>query len=875
MDWLYPKILLLAIPALLFLIWVDARSTHPMHLVRRRLLLVVRALLLLLALLCLASPARLIKGKRQSVVVVMDHSMSQGPAGLKLVYQASQQIREGFKAGTSVGYVAVGREGIVLGYPGRERKELFDHPRSELLESNGAASNFERAVQLARGIFPSGASRHIVIVGDGVETQGSLLNASREAAVSGIQIHALGVAGVARPDVRITKLVSSQSRINEGASLELEATVEGSLSGPGRIRLFENGIEVDRVAVRITAGKALRHRFKRVPERRNIYNYRVVIEGFEGRDAIPENNEAMTIVDVRGKPLLLYVEGEQGESHFLVDAMKREGIRLDLRSPEGLPSSLQKLAGYDGLILSDVAAQRIGETRMTAIRDYVEKLGGGFIMIGGMNSFGVGGYYRTPVEEILPVKLKAPDQEEIQSSALALVIDRSGSMSGQKIEICKSAAIATAELLSSKDYIGVYAFDSQVHEVVPMTKVTSTSAIANQISLLGSGGGTNIYPGMAMAREELGKVKAKIKHMIVLTDGQTSGQGYQALASQCHAEGITISTVAVGAGAQVGLLQAIAAAGGGQSYATMDPAAITRIFTQDTLVHTGRMIREEAFEPELVEKNPMLRDWKNGEAPPLLGYVKTNRKATSQVPLVTDTGDPLLAHWRFGLGKVTAFTSDCKSRWAALWVEGWPGYSQFWAQVIRETARPPQGLNMDLRLKEKGEEVLIAVDLAEDAGTRRNGATVKADVYYVPSNALASGMKSVSTLPLDQQGPGWYEGTFRPTDPGVYLVRARSGSRIVSAGYVHNPSSEVASGRVDEEILKKACDITGGKYLKSASEKLNLSGTNIARYVELWPGLLLVFLFLFLVDIGIRRLENVLGVQEQFLRLFRRAGRSQ
>lgn len=870
MDWLYPKILLLAIPALLLLIWFDAKSTHPMHSSRRRFLLVVRALLILLALACIASPARLIRSKSQAVVFVMDHSRSQGAAGLDAVYEATRQIREGFGGGTSVAYVAAGREGEVIAYPGASDASVFENQRNDLLEKNGAATNFGRAVQLARGIFPSGSSRHVIIVGDGVETQGSLLTVAKEAAVSGIQIHAFGVAGSARPDVRVTKLISSQSRINEGASLNLEATIEGSLSGDGKIRLFENGVEVDSVDLKVKAGEVLIHQFKRVPERRNIYNYRVVVEGFEGRDAIPENNEALTIVDVRGKPLLLYVEGEEGESRYLVEAMKREGIRLDVRTPEGLPDSLQEIAGYDGLILSDVPAHRIGETRMNAIRDYVEKLGGGFVMIGGMNSFGVGGYYRTPIEEILPVKLKAPDQEEMQSSALALVVDRSGSMSGQKIEICKSAAIATAELLSTKDYIGVYAFDSQVHEVVPMTKVTSTSAIANQISLLGSGGGTNIYPGMSMARDELGKVKAKVKHMIVLTDGQTSGQGYQALASQCHAEGITISTVAVGAGAQAGLLQAIAAAGGGQSYATMDPAAITRIFTQDTLVHTGRMIREEAFEPDLVEKHPMLRDWENGLAPPLLGYVKTNRKATSQIPLVTDTGDPLLAHWRFGLGKVTAFTSDCKSRWAALWVEDWPGYSQFWSQIIRETSRAPQGLNMDLRLEEKGEEVLIAVDLAEDAGTRRNGASVEADVYYVPSNALASGMRGITTVQLDQKGPGWYEGTFRPTDPGVYLVRAKSGAQIVSAGHVHNPSGEVASGRVDSELLKKACEITGGNFLSSADDKLELTGSKVARYVELWPALLILFLALFLIDLCIRRWENVMGIWEQGQGLFRR-----
>ena len=869
MDWFYPNALLLILPGLALLFWFDLKSTHPMPAGRRRFLFLVRSLLLILAVVAIASPAKLLTSRDQSVLFLLDHSRSQGEAGMSAVYDTARSVSDQVDGSATVGYLATGEEGRLLLNPGSGGFPNLEEAPA-LMDEIGASSNFERGFQLARGLFPGGSSRHLVLVGDGVETRGSLLEAAREAAIAGIKIHAIGVSGEIQPDVRVTRLTSSQSRLNEGASLELEAIIESSLSGPGRIRLFENGVEVEELSVDLVAGETLEQRFKRVPEKRNIYNYRVVIEGFEGRDSIPENNEALSIVDVRGRALYLYIEGEEGESRYLVDAMGREGIRLDVRTPEGLPESLQELAGYDGIILSDIPAHRIGEARMSAIRDYVEKLGGGFVMIGGMNSFGVGGYYRTPIEEVLPVKLKAPDHEESQSSALALVIYRSGSMSGQKIEICKAAAVASAELLSNKDFIGVYAFDSQVHEVVPMTKVTSTSTIAGQIALIGSGGGTNIYPGMAKAREELNAVKAKVKHMIVLSDGQSSGDGYQALASQCHAEGITISTVAVGSGAQVGLLQSVAAAGGGQSYVTMDPNSIVRIFTQDTLTHTGRMIREEAFEPRLVEAHPMLRDWEDGLAPPLLGYVKTNRKATAQVPLVTDTGDPLLAHWRFGLGKVTAFTSDCKSRLAALWVSDWPGYSALWSQILRETARPPQGLNMDLRLEESGSDVKVAVDLAEDAGTRRNGATVEAEVFYVPASALASGMKTVATLTLEQEGPGWYSSQFRPYDPGVYLVRARSGSQIVSAGYVHNPSEEVATGRVDEALLRQVCEITGGTYLESADQPLELTGTDVARYVELWPYLMMAFLAVFLLDLFIRRWENVMGVGDQVMRLFGR-----
>lgn len=873
MDWLHPKILLLAIPLLALLFWFDARSTHPMSMARRRILLVLRTLLVLLALLCLASPARVVQSREQSAIFVLDHSLSEGAEGLEKVYAAARQIASRLPGDVAVGYVAAGAEGEVIDYPkgggggasvgGTTPLPEDAAPGEERMKRIGTETNLARAVGLARGIFPSGSSRHIILIGDGLETSGSLEEAARESAVAGIKIHTLGVSGVAKPDVRVTRLASSQSRLTEGASLELTASIETSVAGKGQAVLYENGLKIDSREFETEAGGVATMVFQRSPEKRNIYNYRVAIESFDGEDAIPENNEALTIVDVRGQPLLLYVEGEDGESKYLVNAMAKEGIRLDVRTADGLPETLREMAGYDGIVLSDIAAHKIGEARMTAMRDYVDKLGGGFVMIGGMNSFGVGGYYRTPIEEILPVKLKAPDQEEFQSSALAIVVDRSGSMSGQKIEICKSAAIATAELLNSKDYIGVFAFDSAVHVVVPMTRVSSTSAIANQISTLAAGGGTNIYPGMAAAREELNQVKAKIKHMIVLTDGQTSGQGYQALASQCQAEGITISTVAVGAGAQIGLLQAIAAAGGGQSYVTMDPSAITRIFTQDTMVHTGRMIREEAFEPKLVEANPMLRSWQDGQAPPLLGYVKTNRKATAQVPLVTDTGDPLLAHWRYGLGKVTAFTSDCKSRWASLWVGQWDGYSQFWAQVLRETARAPQGQNMDLSLDEMGDQVVVSVDLLEDAGTRRQAAEVEADVYFVPSNALGSSLRLIATRTLEQVGPGTYQTDFRPGDAGVYLVRARSGAQMVSAGHVHNPSAEVATGQIDEALLRKAADLSGGSYLESADAELVLEGSDVSRYVELWPLLVKIFLALFLLDLLVRRWENVLGVFEQ------------
>lgn len=858
MDWEHPLALLLVLPAAAVLVWASLRSTRPMSPARRRALLTVRALCVLLVILAISGPAIERLSREEAVVFVLDHSQSQGDAGSAAQREAANRLVASLDDGVAVGFVSAGSATIVRGAPGSGTRSL---PADDPLLATGTDTDLASAVKLASGLFPPGASRRLVLLGDGLETRGDVEAAAREASVAGVRIDAVPIAGERLPDVRLTALRASRSRLHEGAHLALHADVESSLRGDGRVRLFENGIEVESKPVSLEVGQQLTVTFDRTPHQRDLYRYRAAVEGF-AEDAVPANDEAMALVDVRGRPVILYVEGEAGEARYLVDAMEKENIRLVPREASGIPRDLQELAGFDAVVFSDLAATQVSDEQMLLLRDYVETLGGGFLMIGGKNSFGVGGYYRTPIEEILPVKMKAPDKEEKFAVALMLVIDRSGSMSGQKLEIAKSAAAATVQLLSPKDFVGVVAFDSMAHPVVPIQNVSSPEAIAAQIAAINEGGGTNIYPGMTTGREWLNSVQAKAKHMIVLTDGQSEGAGYGELAAQMRAEGMTISTVGIGEGADMNLLQQIAAAGGGQFHASMDPANLPRIFTQDAMTHMGKLIREEAFQPQAVERHPMTQGWPADAAPALLGYVKTHRKATAQVPLVTDQGDPLLAVWRFGAGKVAAFTSDCKSRWGALWIAGWQdGYNQFWAQVLRETARQPQGQLMDLSLVRDGDSVRLDVDVLSDAASYENEAQVQATVYFVAANSLASNLEPIAELTLDQSGPGRYTGTFAPRGPGVYLVRSQAGNRSATAGIVEPVSAESATGQVNLALLEKVAVMTGGAVLDRAAASLPAwEGTGQPSYLELRPLLLVLMLLAFTGDVVIRRWENVLGL---------------
>lgn len=853
MDWESPKLLLLILPAVALLLWIESRSSHPMSGLRKRLLFVVRAIGVMLALAALAGPARVTQTGRKALGIVIDASQSMGTEGLAKVNAEAKRMRQSLGSDIDSFVVQLGAQPELL--PEASTPAM----QAEWQKKNGGDSHYADAIEYAEALFPPGASRNILLIGDGHETRGSLLVAAREAAVSGIKLHALPISGPRRPDARMIALSPNRTRLFEGASLSLKAVFESTIEATGTLKLYENGIEVEKRPVSLKTGATQEITFTRTPSTRNTFQYRAVLEGVAG-DSLPGNDSALAIVDVRGRLRLLYIESDASEARYLMQAMEKEGIELDLRQPGNLAITFDQLGGYDGVILSDVPAHQLGEPLMNALRDYVDKLGGGLIMLGGPGSFGVGGYYRTPIEEVLPVRLKAPDEEEKQSAAVAIVLDRSGSMAGEKLEMAKSAAIATAEVLGHNDSLGVWAFDSEAHVVAPMTRLTSTNAVSGQIAAIASGGGTNLQPAFQLGREALLRTKARVKHMIILTDGQTAGAGYEQLASQCRGEGLTISTVAIGEGSHVALLQAIASSGGGQSYSTMDASSITRIFTQDTLMHTGRMIREEPFIPELKEKHPILTGFEKWDSPTLLGYVKTTRRTSAQVPLVTDTGDPLLAHWRFGLGKATAFTSDAKSRWASLWITRWNGFGRFWSQVLRETARAPQGRLMDLSARMEGDDARISVDLLADAGTRANNAIVEAEVFHVAADALGAPMKAVQKLALRQDAPGTYTSDFKPIQAGVYLIRAQSGAEMVTTGLIHNPSTESSLGTVNETLLKEAVRITGGDYLADSSRLPNLETTKAVQHEELWPPLLLALLFIFLIDTAIRRWEHVVGL---------------
>jgi hypothetical protein len=424
-------------------------------------------------------------------------------------------------------------------------------------------------------------------------------------------------------------------------------------------------------------------------------------------------------------------------------------------------------------------------------------------------------------------------------------------MGGDKIEMAKSAARSAVELLGASDQIGVIAFDGDAYTISEMQSASDKGRVSDEIARIEAGGGTSMYPGMEQAYEFLVAAPAKLKHVIVLTDGISSPGDFEGLASTMASARITVSTVAVGSDADTGLLEEIAKTGGGRYYFTDDPAAVPQIFAKETVTASKSAISEQPFVPQIVRATQAFAGLDLESAPFLLGYVATRPKATSEVVLATEKGDPLLAWWRYGLGMTAAFTSDAKSRWAAEWLP-WPGYSKFWAQTVRHLMRKGDAKGQTVDIVERGGRATLTLDAADPAGRFVNEAETEMTLI---DPQLAS-----RKLPLAQTAPGRYVAEFDTPRAGAYhieIVQRKGGQELwrQSRGLTVGYSDELRLRPTNEELLRQLAAVSGGKHGAAAEDVFAADDRTAQRPMPLWHYLVTAAALLLVVDVGLRRID--------------------
>jgi Ca-activated chloride channel homolog len=461
------------------------------------------------------------------------------------------------------------------------------------------------------------------------------------------------------------------------------------------------------------------------------------VEIVPDKDFFPVNNSASTVVQVSGKPRVLVLHEEPKDMRAAVTALRQQNIDVDIRGKRGLPTTIEEMAAFDAILLSNVPAHQLTPRQHEMLRQYVTDLGGGLGMLGSGDSFGLGGYFKTPVEEVLPIVSRFEKEKERPSMALALVLDKSGSMEGIPIQLARQAAKLAVEMLTSRDQVAVIGFDSEAQVFCEMTPASDQGSIQAAIDSMAADGGTNMFPALEHAAVMLRTTSAKVKHVIVMTDGQTAEGDNLGLTRRLADDGATVSSVALGDGAARELLQQIAEAGNGRYYETTDPNNVPQIFTRETLQASRSAIKEDIFAPVLVTPHAALAGFTEAELPPVLGYAMAQPKPTAQVLLGLETGDPLLALSRHGLGMGLAYTSDLTDRWGAEMLS-WENGGAFWAQLIRTIARRTDTEGMELSTQAKHGRYQLTITRTATDGSPVTGLSWTANSMTPDQNASHS-----------------------------------------------------------------------------------------------------------------------------------------
>ena len=724
----------------------------------------------------------------------------------------------------------------------------------------GAGTDTQAAMQLAYGLFPQGFLPRIVIISDGNQTEGDVAVEAYRAKELGVKVSWKNFDADPTPEVRVVG-VTTPDEIKVGQPYDVTAEVWSTEKQTVTLSLqqdeFPNGREPSKT-VELREGKNL-VKFTSEAKRAGYTTYKLALTQV-AHDTEKQNNTAVMTAPVKGKPSILYVEGgvlrEPGSAGYLKKALEHENIDVEVRGPTGIPSNPKELEKYDLVLVSDVPAHLMGAGQMAALDTYVKGMGGGLIMAGGEDSFGSGGYERTMIENMMPVRFDSEKIKEQPDIALVLVIDRSGSMQGPKLEAAKESARVTAEVLSPDDYIAVVAFDSEAQVYVRPTRAANKMRISMDISKLQAGGGTNIFPGLKEAFEILQNINAKVKHVILMTDGEAPTDGLAELVQDMRASRITVSCVGV-QGADRAMLEMIANAGEGRIYMVEDIGSLPKIFMKETQEAQKSQLVEDIIHVRVAKKVEAIEGTNVENAPPLRGYVTTKPKPTSETILISDLGEPILARWRYGAGTSVAWTSDVKNRWSVDWIR-WGGYPKFWAQVVRSSMRRKVYDSYDLTAKVADGRAQVTVDAIDSGDKFVNELVTKLNVIDPATN------KVTQTIPMNQTAAGRYTADFKIQKYGSYLLKAvhyRGGEEdrnIVAESLGSVALSyplEYLRTTPDLEPLKHAAGVSGGIDQPKPAQIWDPGTESVSYTQDLWPYVLIGIIALFLLDLYIKRVR--------------------
>ncbi|MBN9416044.1 MAG: VWA domain-containing protein [Candidatus Eremiobacteraeota bacterium] len=708
---------------------------------------------------------------------------------------------------------------------------------------NREESNLAAALQFGLAAQPPGQGGRLVLLTDGRQTRGDVLQAAEGSA---LEIDCLAIPEDREPEVLVEEL-RCPSSVAQKTPFDLVATIASTqVSRGASLQLWRNGKPAGRFQVDLKEGRNV-FLLPQEGEKPGVARYELRVSA--DKDGEVANNRASGLTMVEGPSRIALVH-PAGSVPALATVLRQNGALVDTLSPGQLPEDVGEWLTYQGIVLDNVPSTDLSSEQLESLAALVREAGVGLLMLGGPDSFAAGGYAKTPLAEALPLDLRVRRSLFTPPTAQLHILDKSGSMSEvtkgvEHMAMAREASIAALELLSPEDQFGVIGFDDAFKWVVPLQAPQQPKALAGRIATIRAGGGTDLFPALQEGVKRLASSPLSSRHILVLSDGATAPANFDRLAQDAQKERIVISTVAVGDGADLAFLERLARNGKGRCYVADSAHALPRIFARETLLSSRSAFDEKPTRLRAASTHTVLQGVEVESAPELLGHnLSTARGIPHRVLVESAGGDPILAVGRFGLGKTAAYTGDSGRRWSTPWAR-LPEFSKLLLQTVRWTL--PQGQQGPL-------EVSAGLD-----SLQRLQVVARISPELAPQGLvgwLLSPEGQSQPLELVQMAPDRYEVQAEFAGSGTFVLSLSTPDGSVRAvqPVALQRSRELAGGPVQEELLRQTSVRSGGRYQPAPSEVFRQPRNGPAFFRDLQAPLLQACLLLLLLEVALRRL---------------------
>jgi Mg-chelatase subunit ChlD len=730
----------------------------------------------------------------------------------------------------------------------------------------GGGTNLARALERAFALYPEGGEKRLVLLTDGNETGAASKRNVALAKQMGIKIFPVIPPSGQHPEVSLEKFVAPPL-VREGSAFSLRLVVRNGndKAARGNVTVLANDRSLTRQELTISPGLSVLEIPAQISQKGN---YLLRAELSAAPDTISGNNRQQAALAVTGKVRALVIT-DNPKTH-LARALKLKEVEVEFRRPEGIPTQLSELLDYNCLVFDDVSRGGITAQQMAVIENYVRDFGGGFLMAGGTRAFGDLSYQHSTIERVLPITFREqrPKKKKRTPIALFLVVDRSNSMGynskirglhdGQKMRYAQKAAIELLGQLQDTDYAGAIAFDSEPYMLSPLTRLAENRGdLTQKIGRLQYGGGTDFYGALETAADQLGQMRGAIRHIILLTDGDSnrSAADHYPLVATIAQRQITITTIRIGDDTvNLQLLSLMSERTGGRFYHVADVEVLPQLLIKDT-----RQAMRENDEDKDGPKEIVPRVGERGQVlqgltdfPSLDEYMLTKPKEGADVQLYTDVHtehDPLLATWQYGLGKVVAVTFDPSGSGSADWIR-WEGFGKFWSQAVRWAIRDETPWDYRVSARRRGERTILQAESYDN----------EEDSFLLARLPRGTQTDEVSLFPV---APRVYEAVLPGRRQGnlqVTLLKRKNGKIVnqknetvmvgQAPGEVLDEYRQQGPNRV---LLRELADGTGGSIDPDLDALVSQKREGQKTLIHsLENPLMIAALFLLLGDIALR-----------------------